>query len=122
MLGGFMPFFIKVLFLVVGAIMLTKVAAGTAQYLKNNKSPVETHTVTAVAKRTKASQMAGTPDMPPMATTDYYVTFEFSDGSRREFHMKGRLYGLVAEGDTGNLTFQGTRFLEFNRQGVTEHE
>ena len=32
-----------------------------------------------------------------------------------EFHVSGSDYGMLAEGDTGRLTFQGTRYLSFER-------
>ena len=32
-----------------------------------------------------------------------------------EFHVSGLEYGMLAEGDTGSLTFQGTRYLSFER-------
>lgn len=48
--------------------------------------------------------------------TDYYVTLEFEDKSRLEFKVKAETYGLLAEGDQGTLTYQGTRFIDFKRQ------
>lgn len=33
-----------------------------------------------------------------------------------EFAMDGAEYGLLAEGDRGRLTFQGTRYLGFERE------
>ena len=33
-----------------------------------------------------------------------------------EFAIRGTEYGLLAEGDRGKLTFQGTRYLGFQRQ------
>ena len=32
-----------------------------------------------------------------------------------ELEMSGEQYGLIAEGDQGQLTFQGTRFISFER-------
>jgi hypothetical protein len=32
-----------------------------------------------------------------------------------EFAVSGNQYGMIAEGDFGRLTFQGTRFLSFER-------
>ena len=37
-------------------------------------------------------------------------------GDRMEFAIRGTEYGLLAEGDRGKLTFQGTRYLGFQRQ------
>ncbi len=49
------------------------------------------------------------------ASTSYYVTFEVESGSRMEFQIDGSQYGLIAEGDSGKLTFQGSRYLGFER-------
>ena len=36
-----------------------------------------------------------------------------------EFYIHGQEYGLLIEGDRGNLSFQGTRYLGFDR-GIKE--
>ena len=48
-------------------------------------------------------------------STSYYVTFEVESGDRLELRISGSEYGLLAEGDFGMLTFQGTRYLSFDR-------
>jgi len=48
-------------------------------------------------------------------TTFYYLTFEFTNGSREEFRVTGEEYGLLAEGDRGMLQSQGTWYKGFNR-------
>ncbi len=45
----------------------------------------------------------------------YYATFEFPSGDRREFLVSGQESGLLAEGDHGRLTYQGTRYRRFER-------
>ncbi|KYH44864.1 DUF2500 domain-containing protein [Branchiibius sp. NY16-3462-2] len=50
------------------------------------------------------------------ASTWYYVTIEDSVGNRKEWHVSGQLYGLVAEGDWGQTVTKGTRLIEFNRR------
>lgn len=45
----------------------------------------------------------------------YYVTFEVESGDRMEFSVYGKEYGMLAEGDEGKLTFQGSRYLGFER-------
>jgi hypothetical protein len=47
--------------------------------------------------------------------TLYYVTFQVESGDRMEFRLSGREYGMIVEGDRGRLTFQGTRYLSFER-------
>ena len=46
----------------------------------------------------------------------YYVTFQVESGDRMEFHVTGQQFGLLLEGDQGNLSFQGTRYLGFERR------
>ncbi|BCG58995.1 DUF2500 domain-containing protein [Paenibacillus sp. URB8-2] len=45
----------------------------------------------------------------------YYVTYEFQNGARIELEVPDNMYGLVVEGDRGELTYQGTRFKGFKR-------
>jgi len=49
------------------------------------------------------------------ANTTYYVTFEVESGDRMEFKVSDKEYGMLAEGDKGKLTFQGSRYKEFTR-------
>lgn len=51
-----------------------------------------------------------------MSSTRYYVTFQVDSGDRMELPMTGSEYGMLAEGDVGKLTFQGTRYLSFERK------
>ena len=50
------------------------------------------------------------------ASTSYYATFEVESGDRIELPLSGSEYGMLAEGDRGTLSFQGTRFLGFERR------
>ena len=54
--------------------------------------------------------------------TIYYATFEFISGDRLELRVSGEEYGMLAEGDAGVLTFQGTRYLGFERGGKANAE
>lgn len=67
-----------------------------------------------VAKRTAISHYSS--DMPVSMDTTYYVTFEVSSGDRMELLIPSTEYGLLVEGDVGELSFQGTRYLSFIRQ------
>ena len=68
------------------------------------------------AKRTDVSHHHDANTHVDHHTTWYYVTFEVQSGDRMEFGVSGSEYGLLAEGDYGKLTFQGTRYLEFERE------
>ena len=118
--GGFGMFnimFTIVFILVIGTfvVMLVK---GISEWNKNNHSPRLTVPATIIAKRTNVSRHrhggANTHHYHHTSTT-YYVTFQVESGDRMEFHISGQEYGLLIEGDHGNLSFQGTRYLGFER-------
>ena len=108
-----------VMFLVVMGIFLVTIFQGIRQWDKNNHSPRLTVPATVVAKRTNVSHHRhGGMDHHHHHTstsTSYYVTFQVESGDRMELYMSGPEYGLLIEGDCGNLTFQGTRYLGFSR-------
>lgn len=55
-------------------------------------------------------------NMHHTTSTTYYATFEVESGDRMELHVPATEYGLLIEGDQGDLTFQGSRFLSFERK------
>ncbi len=104
--------------IVIGMIIITAVK-GIGQWNKNNNSPRLTVPATVVAKRTNVSHHnhAGTNGHHHHSTsTTYYVTFQVESGDRMELHMSGHEFGMLVEGDKGKLSFQGTRYLGFERQ------
>ena len=108
------PIFITVVFvLVVGGIILT-VVRGIGTWSKNNASPRLTVSAQVVTKRTSVSHHHGQNNMHHSSTW-YYATFQVESGDRMEFAVSGPEYGMLAEGDQGSLTFQGTRYLGFER-------
>jgi hypothetical protein len=72
-----------------------------------------------VTKRTAVSVYSngqmGNDNFSRGSSTSYFATFEFASGDRKEFSLSASQYGLLADHDTGQLTFQGTRFKHFNR-------
>lgn len=107
--------FSLVFFLVIGVFIVTFVK-GISQWNKNNNSPRLTVGATVVAKRTNVSRHHHGGDIHHTHhSTTYYVTFQVQSGDRLELHVAGHEYGLLIEGDKGNLTFQGTRYLGFER-------
>mgnify|MGYP003292041604 FL=1 len=118
--GGFGMFnimFTIVFILVIGTfvVMLVK---GISEWNKNNHSPRLTVPATIIAKRTNVSRHrhgGANSHHHYHTSTTYYVTFQVESGDRMEFHISGQEYGLLIEGDHGNLSFQGTRYLGFER-------
>ena len=114
----FQIMFTLVFVIVIGMFIVVAVK-GISQWNKNNHSPRLTVPATIVAKRTNVSHHhhhGGTGMHHTTHSTTYYVTFQVESGDRMELHLSGSQYGLIVEGDRGLLTFQGTRFLNFERQ------
>ena len=118
MFGIFPVFFIAVFLLVIGTFIAMFVK-GISRWSKNNRSPVLTVRAVVVAKRDQYHRhrhhTGGTGMHHTHYSTTYYVTFQVDSGDRMELQLDGDEYGLLVEGDEGSLTFQGTRFLNFQR-------
>ncbi len=103
-------------FVLVAAVIVITIIRNLRQWHKNNQSPRLTVPATVVAKRTNVTHFqGGSNGAQHHASTSYYATFQVESGDRMELPLPGREYGLLAEGDTGKLSFQGTRFLGFER-------
>ena len=109
----FQIMFTLVFVLVIGVFVVTAVK-GISQWNKNNHSPRLTVPATIVSKRTNVSHHHHH-NHHTTTSTSYYVTFQVESGDRMELHVAGNEYGMLIEGDRGNLTFQGTRYLGFDR-------
>lgn len=92
--------------LVFGTIVSTLVKQAKRER-QNDQSPRLTVEATVVARRTHV--------WGKRAHTDYYATFQVASGDRMELEIPYDRFGYLIEGDRGRLTFQGTRFLEFER-------
>jgi hypothetical protein len=106
-----LPFIITAVagLLVVGLFVLIIVVLITT-FIRNASSPRLAREVRVIGKRLHVSGGKNG------SSTYYYMTFEFADGSREEFGVSSKIYGMVAEGDLGTLHSQGTYVWEFNRR------
>ena len=111
--GGFEILFMLMFLLMFGMVLFT-IIRGIGQWNRNNNSPRLTVRATVVSKRGDVSHhhRSGGPNG---TSTTYYVTFQVESGDRMELHVSGSEYGMLVEGDAGDLTFQGTRYLGFER-------
>ena len=117
---NFMEAVIPVVFIIVFVIVIgTFVATGVrsvSRWNKDNNSPRLTVSARVVNKRTQVGYHRGAGDHHSShGYTNYFVTFEVDSGDRMELEVSGKESGLMVEGDAGMLTFQGTRFLGFER-------
>lgn len=116
--GAFEILFFLAFFMIFGMVILTFIK-GIGEWNKNNHSPRLTVDATVVAKRNQVSHHHhnhGNGGMHTTHSTTYYVTFQVESGDRMELHVSGSEYGMLVEGDYGKLTFQGTRYLGFERR------
>lgn len=111
-----MQFLFPIFFLLIFVVIIFTLIKGIKEWNYNNKQPIVPVTATIVSKRTSVSHRHGTENHMSTTSTTYYVTFEYTNGQRQEFHVNGTEYGLLSEGDKGTLSFQGTRFIDFKRE------
>ena len=92
--GGFEIVFFLI-FGVIAVMILVTLFRGLSQWNKNNHSPRLTVEAQVVTKRQSVSHHHSGDHMS--TTSSWY-------------------YGMLAEGDRGQLTFQGTRYVSFERE------
>ncbi|ANS74579.1 hypothetical protein AWM70_08255 [Paenibacillus yonginensis] len=109
--GSVIPVFI----IVIVGILAISAGSGIYRWVRNNRQPVLSVLTTVTSKRTEVSYRHSSDSDTHRSVTRYYITFEVESGDRLEFEVQGEEYGQTAEGDLGNLTFQGTRYLGFRR-------
>ena len=112
------PIFFIVIFVVVIGTFVSTGVKGFSQWQRNNNSPRLTVPATVVNKRTQVGHRHHHHDSHTHSYnyTSYFVTFQVESGDRMELEVPGEESGLLIEGDTGLLTFQGTRYLGFERR------
>lgn len=114
---------LPIVFMFVLGIMIVTFAKGISTWHKNNNSPRLTVFAKIVAKcqnttyhsHPNAGDASGVQGYYTTSSTAYYVTFQVESGDRMELSVSGSEYGILVEGDEGKLTFQGTRYLGFDR-------
>lgn len=97
-------------------VIAASLVRSSKQWHKNNNSPRLTVEAKVLAKRHDVSRhhSAGEHHHHHYHNS-YFVTFEVPSGDRMDLQLQGHEYGLLIEGDRGKLTFQGTRYLGFER-------
>lgn len=108
-----------IVFVAVIAIFIVVLVRSLMRWNKNNNSPRLTVEATIVAKRPEMMHYHGgndALDRHHTYRTVYYVTFQVESGDRLELEVDGQEYGILVEGDVGSVTFQGTRYLGFQRR------
>lgn len=109
------PIIWVVMFVFIFGMIIRTFVQSAREERKNDNSPRLTVPAIVLTKRDEVSVHHH--DHHRHTSTRYFVTFEVESGDRMELQMSGHEYGMLVEGDRGNLSFQGTRFLGFERVG-----
>ena len=120
------PLMFLVVFIFIISTIVGSLVSGAKRKHKNDQSPRVTADAKVVSKRMQVGQnrqSSGDNDMMRSYTySKYFVTVEFESGDRLELPVDGSDYGLLVEGDTGKLSFQGTRYLGFQRGSAAKDD
>lgn len=98
-----------IIFTIVAIIILYHVFGSIGESIKNSSLPILTVNSNVLTKRMEVSGHEH-------SYTEYYITFEFENGDRIELKTPSKEYGMIAEGDKGYLSFQGTKYKSFKRK------
>ncbi|NWQ42703.1 DUF2500 domain-containing protein [Bacillus sp. EB106-08-02-XG196] len=107
-----MSLLFPIFFILIFGIIFFTFFKGIKQWNYNNKQPKLNVDAFVVSKR---AQVRGGGNNS-QASTRYFVTFQVESGDRMELMVHGSEYGMLAEGDFGELIFQGTRYHGFTRR------
>lgn len=102
-------------FVIIIGLFIFAIISSIVKWNKNNQQPRLSTPAKVVTKRTSVHGGGES-----SSYSNYYITFEFPSGDRTEFQLKGEEYGMLVEGDSGELQFQGTRYLGFTRNKQIE--
>ena len=118
--GLFGILFLFLLFTVIGGIVAI-IAVGVVRKKKNDRAQKTVTGATVLSKQvtTQRHPVAGDTSGAHGTTTfhTYQAVFLTADHVQRTFIVDDSTYEQLTEGEHGRLTYQGTRFLGFERDG-----
>ena len=120
---GIFQIIFGIMFVLTTGVFIAILVKIIKQWRTNNQSPRLTVDATVVTKRTDVSRhhhgnagdITGAHGYHTTSSAAYYATFQVESGDRMELNVPSYEYGMLVEGDRGRLSFQGTRFLSFER-------
>ena len=92
-----------VIFLIIIVIICMVDANTIICWFKNNRAPVHSMGASVLTKEINENK--------------YYVCFGLEDGQMKRFSIDYFAYISLKEGEKGILTYQGTRFIRYDRGG-----
>ena len=97
----------EIFFVLFFALFFAVLLKNIGQWFKNENSPRLTVPARIVDMRRKTHHHH---------SHTYHITFEVESGDRMELKVSRSEYGMLVLGDSGMLSFQGTRYLGFERK------
>lgn len=102
-------------------IIISLVVIVIVQGYKNKHAPKLTVNAVITARRitnyhSNHSSDVANQALYTVATTNFYVTFKLENGKKREFMVGPTEYNRLYKGEKGKLTYQGKRFLSFEKE------
>lgn len=113
----FMLMFFVIFFLAICTIMFSLISS-ISEHNKNRKQPIVPTQAKVISKfQDVTNHLTHSQHNNTMShtNTNYYIAFEFSNHERVQFKVSKLEFGKIIEGDVGILTFQGSRFISFER-------
>lgn len=112
-----MSMLFPIFFIFIFGMIIFSMVKGVGQWSSNNKQPIISVVAKVVGKRghTTSRSNHNNDHVHISNSTSYYATFEVESGDRMELNISDKEFGMIAEGDIGKLTFQGTRYYGFER-------
>lgn len=118
LMNALFPIIFLVIFVVAVVMLVVMLNKSISRWHSNNQSPRLTVEATVVSRYEDVSthhHNHGDGVRHTTHSTAYYVTFQVDSGDRIVLEVPRDAYGYIVEGDRGRLSFQGTRFLGFER-------
>ncbi|WP_300379501.1 DUF2500 domain-containing protein [Clostridium sp.] len=112
MFGGIFNLFFYIIPLIMFGMIAFFIYGAIKENRYNNSQPIIPVEAKIIGKRTHVSR--GTNNHS--ASTSYHITFELINAERLELKVSYNDYAYIVEGDKGILTFQGRRFISFERK------
>lgn len=114
----------NIVFILVIVIFIVSIVRNVSEWNRNKHSPLLSIDAVVKSKRisTSATQIpnggdaSGAQGFHTTTTTYHYVTFQFESGDCMEFRVNSSEYASLSDGYKGKLSFQGSRYIRFDRQ------
>lgn len=111
-----MIYVVPVFFLIVFILLLFFISKGMQESTENNLKPVIPVSVLIVSKRVAISHNHNSPSRVNATIPRYFIGVQYTNGEMQEFVVSGIDYEVIETGAKGVLSFQGSKFIDFERE------